>query len=77
MGILDRIAAFIDRREINDLRVEIVKCKSIINNQERIIAEQVCQIASANHRVSYTTNANLELKRVCRANGINVDDMVA
>lgn len=77
MNILDRIAVFIDRREVNKLREEIVKCKSTIRSHEKVIAEQILQIASANHRVSYTTNANLELKRVCRENGVNVDGMLA
>ena len=77
MNILDRVSAFIDRREVMKLREEIAKCKSIIRSHEKIIAQQIQQIASANGRVSYTTSANLQLKRVCYENGIDVDGMAA
>ena len=77
MNILDKITIFIDGREVNKLREELAICKTIIQKQEKIIAEQIKQIGNANLRVSFTTNANLELKRVCCKNGINTEGIFA
>ncbi len=69
--------AVLDRREVMSLRQEIGQQRQRIAELEKTVSEQTIQIGNANGRVSRTTNANLELKRVMRENGINSDGLAA
>jgi hypothetical protein len=75
VSVLDKIAAWLDRREVLALREKAQAAASTIGEQQETIREQIEKISSANLRLSQTTNANLELKRIMRAHGIDTDGM--
>lgn len=84
MNLLDRIAAWLDRREVMELRQKVKEVEKKLTGLEdeiglrdKTIRDQTAQIGSANQRVSYTTTANLELKRRLREEGVDADGLAA
>lgn len=63
MKLLDRLTAWLDRREVVALRKENGILNELTATQKHLIAEQVKQIANANGRVARSTDEILDLKR--------------
>ena len=63
MNILDKLATWLDRREVTALRKKVQEYAHIIERQEKKINEQISQIYNANLRVSRMTNELLDYKR--------------
>jgi hypothetical protein len=77
MSVLDKIAAFLDRREVRALRDQVQEQQRQIGELTRESAQQVKQIGEANSRTSRTTNRNLEALARLREHGISTDGLTA
>lgn len=63
MNILDKIASWIDRREVKKLRETVAENNAVIDRQAHIINQQASQVANANARWLATTDKELEFRR--------------
>lgn len=65
-NILDKISAWIDRREVKSLRDKVRLLNDELQQSNKIIRIQIQQIGDANERSARYTNEALDLKSQLR-----------